>query len=281
MKPLLLIFISSAFLLLIGCYAATTSNSSKQDSADYKQESDSLFAEYQKSSFNQKRTFSYLKPVLDSLEKCITPVINEPQYRFRLKFRTVLINVFPSGKISLGGYRDFIKPDSTSVQGPELPNAYYKPDSLLKLRLDTIASKFKTDSLPDYKPYFCIPGNITETSSGFTFEFRDSCYYFANLMGGRSKASIMKVVLSELGDLKDAYNARLREGLRFNGKITVKFAIDERGKVIFGEIVQPGTTISDEYLRREFIRIIKTWRFERINKPGDITEVVYPFVLSQ
>lgn len=279
LKLFFFIIIISACLFYIGC--AATSNSSFQNSADYHNKTDSLFAEYQKQSFNQKRTFSYLNPVLDSLEISIGQVLNEPQFKPKVIFRTLLLYILPSGRFRLSNFGGFLKPDSITANDPELIKAYYKPDSLLKIKLDTTASNFKTDSLPDYNQHFCIPGKINETSLGFSFEFRDSCYYTSGLTGGRSKASIMKVVVSEIYRLKDAYNDRLRSGQRYSGKIIVKFAINDRGHIIFAEIVPSGTTIADEYLCTEFIRIINSWRFGRINKPGDVTEVVYPFILSQ
>ncbi|MBD3316466.1 MAG: AgmX/PglI C-terminal domain-containing protein [Chitinivibrionales bacterium] len=99
------------------------------------------------------------------------------------------------------------------------------------------------------------------------------------LTGGRSRASIMRVVMQNLAALRYAYNRRLREKPGLSGKITIKFAIDEFGKVIFCEVV--GTTINDPTLEKTVVSKIKRWVFEKIDKPGDVTEVVYPFVFSQ
>jgi len=100
-----------------------------------------------------------------------------------------------------------------------------------------------------------------------------------SLTGGRSKASIMRVVMQNLAALRYAYNKRLREKPGLNGRITVKFAIDEFGKVIFCSVVN--STMSDPPLEQEVVEKIKRWVFEKIDKPGDVTEVVYPFVFSQ
>ncbi len=99
------------------------------------------------------------------------------------------------------------------------------------------------------------------------------------LTGGRSRASIMRVVMQNLAALRYAYNKRLREKPGLKGKITCKFAIDEFGKVIFCEAVE--SSMSDPQLEREVVDKIKRWVFEKIDKPGDVTEVVYPFVFSQ
>jgi TonB family protein len=99
------------------------------------------------------------------------------------------------------------------------------------------------------------------------------------LTGGRSKASIMRVVMQNLAALRYAYNKRLREKPGLKGKITVKFAIDEFGKVIFCQVVE--STMSDSELETTVVGKIRHWVFEKIDKPGDVTEVVYPFVFSQ
>jgi len=101
----------------------------------------------------------------------------------------------------------------------------------------------------------------------------------AALTGGRSKASIMRVVMQNIAALRYAYNKRLRDKPGLKGKITIKFAIDEYGKVIFAQVVE--STMGDSELETEVCGKIKRWVFEKIDKPGDVTEVVYPFVFSQ
>jgi hypothetical protein len=99
------------------------------------------------------------------------------------------------------------------------------------------------------------------------------------LTGGRSRTSIMRVVMQNIAALRYAYNKRLREKPGLKGKITCKFAIDEFGKVIFCEMIE--STITDPLLEAEVVAKIRTWVFEKIDKPGDVTEVVYPFAFSQ
>jgi hypothetical protein len=96
--------------------------------------------------------------------------------------------------------------------------------------------------------------------------------------GGRSKSSIMHTVTDNLPALRYAYNRWLRVHPGAAGKITVKFAIDEFGNVIFCEVVNG--TLPDKDLSEQVVTIVKTWRFGKIDKPGDITEAVYPLVFS-
>lgn len=99
------------------------------------------------------------------------------------------------------------------------------------------------------------------------------------LTGGRSRASIMRVVMQNLAALRYTYNKRLREKPGLKGKVTCKFAIDEFGKVIFCEATE--STMADPQLEKDIVDKVKRWVFDKIDKPGDVTEVVYPFVFSQ
>ncbi len=100
-----------------------------------------------------------------------------------------------------------------------------------------------------------------------------------SLTGSRSKASVMRVIMQNLAAIRYAYNRRLREKPGLKGRITVKFAIDEFGRVIFCQVVS--STMGDPELEKKVVEKIKRWVFEKIDKPGDVTEVVYPFVFSQ
>jgi TonB family protein len=99
------------------------------------------------------------------------------------------------------------------------------------------------------------------------------------IQSGRSKASIMRVVMQNINVLRYAYNKRLREKPGLKGKVTCRFAIDEFGKVIFCEVLE--SNMSDPLLEQEVVDKIKRWAFDKIDKPGDIAEVMYPFVFSQ
>lgn len=98
------------------------------------------------------------------------------------------------------------------------------------------------------------------------------------LIGGRSRASIMLVVQQNLQALRYAYNKRLQEKPGLKGKIMIRFAIDEFGKVIFCDIVS--SSLPDRSLEHTVVSQIRTWVFDKIDKPGDVTEVEYPFVFS-
>lgn len=94
----------------------------------------------------------------------------------------------------------------------------------------------------------------------------------------RSKESIMNVVMKYLGNLRIAYNRRL-VNKNVIGKITVMFAVDHYGAVIFAKVIN--STANDLLLEKAVIQQIRHWKFEPIPKPDDVTEIVYPFVFSR
>jgi TonB family protein len=96
--------------------------------------------------------------------------------------------------------------------------------------------------------------------------------------GGRSRNSIMAVVFQNLSVLRYMYNHRLLSNPGLKGKITVKFAIDEFGNVLHCEVVE--SSIKDAELEQKVVAKIRAWRFDKIDKPGDVTEIVYPFVFA-
>jgi TonB family protein len=98
------------------------------------------------------------------------------------------------------------------------------------------------------------------------------------LTGGRSKMEIMRVVMQNLNALRYVYNKRLHEKPGLKGRITVKFVIDEFGSVMHCEVIE--SSMGDTLLEATVMGKILRWRFDVIDKPGDLTEVVYPFVFS-
>lgn len=94
----------------------------------------------------------------------------------------------------------------------------------------------------------------------------------------RSRSEITRVVMQNIGALRYAYNRCLRGKPGIQGKITVRFVIDEFGNVIHCEVLS--SSLGDEELAAIVKDKIQRWKFDRIDRPGDITEVVYPFLFS-
>lgn len=110
----------------------------------------------------------------------------------------------------------------------------------------------------------------------------DTCNFYSPIsidLGGRSRASIMSIVMKYIDKMRFGYNRRLVQKPGIKGEITTKFAIDHYGNVIFCEVIN--STANDEILEAMIVQQIKGWKFEYIKKPGDVTEVIYPFIFSQ
>ncbi len=97
-------------------------------------------------------------------------------------------------------------------------------------------------------------------------------------VGGRSKTEILQVVMQNIRALRHAYNKRLHQKPGLSGKVTVKFGIDDSGRVLFVQVIE--STMGDSEIETAIVERIRRWVFAKIDKPGDITEVVYPFVFS-
>jgi len=101
----------------------------------------------------------------------------------------------------------------------------------------------------------------------------------SSISGGRSRISIQRVVMQNMAALRHAYSRRLKDKPGLNGTVTVKFSIDEFGKVIFAQMT--ASTLSDAELETAVVTRVRSWVFDKIDKPGDVTEVTYPFTFTQ
>ena len=97
--------------------------------------------------------------------------------------------------------------------------------------------------------------------------------------GARDQSNIMPVVLKNISILRQLYNQTLKSNPHLGGNITIKFSIDEFGNVLFVSVI--GSTSNDPTFDKQIADNIKSWQFGKIDKPGDITEVVYPFMFQQ
>lgn len=95
----------------------------------------------------------------------------------------------------------------------------------------------------------------------------------------RSKENVQKTVIANIKDLRNLYWNKLKENPKLAGNIYARFAINENGKVIFTGI--DSSTVKDTVFEKLVLQIVETWDFGHIDAPGDITEVMYPFVFNK
>jgi len=98
------------------------------------------------------------------------------------------------------------------------------------------------------------------------------------MTGGRSRSSIQRVVTANMSDLSRTYNALLRVMPERGGTVTVRFAVNEHGKVIHSRVAH--STIKVPEFENIVATLVRTWDFGPNHKPGDVTEVTYPFVFT-
>lgn len=92
----------------------------------------------------------------------------------------------------------------------------------------------------------------------------------------RSRASIQTVIMQNMAPLRKAYVQHMRGKPRFaEGKVMVKFEINEFGKIISAQVVE--SDLNDSEFETTVVTSLKTWDFGKVDKKGDITEVTYPF----
>jgi len=75
--------------------------------------------------------------------------------------------------------------------------------------------------------------------------------------------------------LQRTYNQQLIDNPGMQGRITVRWSIDEFGNIISAKLVS--STVNDLTFEQTVVSRIRSLVFGRINVPGDITEVEHPF----
>ncbi len=109
--------------------------------------------------------------------------------------------------------------------------------------------------------------------------YTDSVTINKDQMVERSKANIMRTVMTNLQNLRYAYNRRLKQVPGIFGKITIKFSVDKYGDVSSCDLVK--STVKDEKLTNTILNKVSSWKFANIEIVETPTEVTYPFVFSQ
>ena len=97
----------------------------------------------------------------------------------------------------------------------------------------------------------------------------------SEISGGRSRSNVMRVIRENVSDLKYLNARNSPQSGIVSGYMVAKWSIDQTGKVISCRILN--STMNNTKFKDQSLQKIKTWKFGKINKPGDITEVIYTF----
>jgi TonB family protein len=143
----------------------------------------------------------------------------------------------------------------------------------------------RTTSSQEKKQYklICFPKFNSKVWKDCKREYIDIDVESGVLTGSRSRADIQSFIIQttkESMSLSKAYKKRLSEtNSLLYGRITIMITIDEFGKVVSAQLAK--SDMCDTTFDNTIVKIVKGWKFKKIDKPGDTTVVVYPFDFSQ
>jgi hypothetical protein len=243
-------------LIMFGCASTIQNNANFNAETDCKDDGSFDFARFQVESKHPNRAIEIIKPRIKQCEKEILELMKANK---KLLIDTNLIKM----NIAVGYDGEFYE----NLLPSNLP-----ADSLLNAKFKNLFKSLRLDSLGGYNSVAKVFVQIKELSK---LDISDTVFYYQN----RTRKSIMCVVFNNLPKIKDAYNRHLEKDGHFSGKTTVKFAVNEIGNVIHVEIIE--NTLNNKVFEKEEMVIIQSWKFPKINNPGDITEIVYPFIFGQ
>jgi TonB family protein len=206
------------------------------------------------------RTYSTINEVLQKNDKAILESCYKYADMMSIKIiDTVWFGLSPKGNLRI-----------TSINSKALPDFFG-----LK-RLNEILTKvhFDESKVDTYSCRFSILIRSNNTSQ--SIKLNPSITYGES---ERTKDGIWKTIKPYLRNMKCAYFRRLSTKPGIRGKLTVKFAVDQYGLVIFAKKLE--STLSDELLDSACIQQIQHWKFDPILAKNNVTEFVYPFLFSQ
>ncbi len=167
--------------------------------------------------------------------------------------------ISPKGSIDLIGFWDKLELDTNVETGF---------DFLLYRQI--IDSTYKTDKFTKV----IVPSYLDEKSEVALSEDIKADYVEIRL-----KDNILMMINLNKRELAKAYSKRWAQNPGLSGTVTTKFGIDEYGNVIYCKIIN--STMNDPVFEQAIVDHVKTWKCGKINNPGDVTEIIYPFVFVQ
>jgi hypothetical protein len=105
----------------------------------------------------------------------------------------------------------------------------------------------------------------------------DTCTIAHYLRGKRSKAEVLRTIMTNLAKMKSIYQNRIKLKPGLSGYMFVTFQIVSSGTVIKSEVNR--TSILDSLFESQITDYIMTLKFPEMADMNDTTEIVYPFIL--
>jgi hypothetical protein len=179
--------------------------------------------------------------------------------------------------------RDLFEKDSVSLfvdyqsdQNVAISNLYTIRDSntIKKVLNSSVFGNQILDSLLSY--CICVELVALRRVDTVSVFIKDANY---STLVGRSKSSIMRTVMKSLALMRYEYNRILREDPGVNGKLTMKFMIDEKGDIVYLKVL--GSSLENCKMENNEVNIVRKWQFEPMAGKPALTTVIYPFIFSR
>jgi TonB family protein len=95
---------------------------------------------------------------------------------------------------------------------------------------------------------------------------------------GRSRMSVQHNIMTQMAELRYAYNKFIRNHPNAQGKLTIQFNVNSYGNIISCKVLSSTSGIKG--FETDAIKVICKWKFDLVYTRDDVTRCVYPFVFS-
>lgn len=211
-------------------------------------------------SFDPSRSYELVKQGMQKVFPQIKAALTQVSTMYKQKQSVSMkFYISPTGKMSLIGFLEPVTLDSAAE--------YTLKKSLHLQVLDTVReietfTKVIIRSYPDQS-------NAVNIADDIRVEY----------VKIRSKSDILTVIDINSRSLRSVYSKRWAEKRGLEGKVIVKFGIDEHGNVVFSKVIS--ATTNDPVFEKSVADNVMKWKFGSIDNPGDVTEFIYPFSFVQ
>ncbi len=134
----------------------------------------------------------------------------------------------------------------------------------------------------DFKEGFIQEPNINVTKDSITIQVKapevTEGKYVTLSPSSRTSANIRATVVSYLGGIRYLYNKQLRYTPNLQGKLSIKFEIDQKGNVT--SVHEVSSSLNCPELVGKIINTMLKWKFDAVKEAGN-TDVTYPFVFNR
>ena len=249
----------SVCLLLLSCASSQKTQKQVKEKASKQEQEQKSAPKGESKLFHPGRSEKIVKQSINKISPAIKEALTEVISLYSQKSTISLkFYITPGGALDLIGFVDSVKLDSVAMK--DLTEALNK--QILKPIDKRTFTKVILRSYLDENKAVALSDDID-----------------VDYVEIRALSDILIIVNMNSGNIIRAYSKRCAEKPGLEGRITVKFGIDEHGNVVSCNVIS--STVNDTPLEEVVIKNVMSWKFGEIYNPGDVTEIVYPFNFTQ